>query len=329
MKLLLAVTLFLSFLATGLSLTAVANENGSTFLRAGSRRTEETCESIKKIICAIKNTKTFCDMVSMVEKRNFELNDKLLGGTSFTVFAPTNEAFENVTAQLDELSDKEIDELIMFHFNENTVKTYDDLECTSRIYSLTGSPSRTKCRRKSPGVYTKYQRGDGNLELDQFPKIDIKTKEACDGIIHRVDQVLLPKLYKPFKELKPDTIAAPQLAPDDDEGIIMGGDDEVEEPEESEEEPEEEPTDPPTETTSVEDSDLPEETEDNTDLVPDEESEDSTDLVTPGDGTTIEIEAGVNDGAEEEKKPRIGALGINLIIFSTLLLCFVFVCMRR
>ena len=31
----------------------------------------------------------------------------------------------------------------------------------------------------------------------------------------------------------------------------------------------------------------------------------------------------------DQKKPRIGALGINLIIFSTLLLCFVFVCMRR
>merc|ERR1711933_158542 len=38
----------------------------------------------------------------------------------------------------------------------------------------------------------------------------------------------------------------------------------------------------------------------------------------------------VEETVEQVKqKPRIGALGINLIIFSTLLVCFVYVCMRR
>ena len=54
MKLLLNITLLLSVLATGLSLTTVANEMEPTFLRAASRRlkaaptAQVTCESIGK-----------------------------------------------------------------------------------------------------------------------------------------------------------------------------------------------------------------------------------------------------------------------------------------
>ena len=41
--------MILSLLATGMSMTSVANDNGSAFLRAGSRRTaEDTCDSISK-----------------------------------------------------------------------------------------------------------------------------------------------------------------------------------------------------------------------------------------------------------------------------------------
>merc|ERR1712086_381990 len=79
--------------------------------------------------------------------------------------------------------------------------TYSDLECQDKLISLTGDTSRVKCRRVEAGVYTKYQRGKGNKELDNYPLIDIKSKEACSGIIHRIDHVLLPELFKPFEEL--------------------------------------------------------------------------------------------------------------------------------
>lgn len=51
----------------------------------------------------------------------------------------------------------------------------------------------------------------------------------------------------------------------------------------------------------------------------------------PDAGSAVVIPE-ANEAEEPEmvpEAPRIGALGINLIIFSTLLLCFVFVCMRR
>jgi len=289
------ITLTLSLLATGFSLKTVAKTNelgGSNFLRAGSRRTEETCDSVKKIICSLQNTVTFCEMVEELEATNAEFSEKLSGGTTFTVFAPTNEAFGNVTEQLDQLSEKEKEEIILFHFNEGSVMTYEDLECTMTLMSLSGDTSRTKCRRKSVGVYAKHQRGSGNEKLEQFPRIDSKSKEACDGIIHRLDHVMLPSLYKPFKELMPEK--------EPDNVIII-------------DEPEEEPETDTTVSTPAE-----------TPQVPD------NDGLTTTEDPTISMENSAEGGGEpEKKKPPIGALGINLIIFSTLLLCFVFVCMRR
>jgi len=298
--------MILSLLATGMSMTSVANDNGSAFLRAGSRRTaEDTCDSIKRIICAMKNTAMFCEKVTELMETNVEFNQKLQGGTSFTVFAPTDEAFLNVTEQLEQLDDKEMDEVILFHFNEEVVKTYEDLVCTEQLTSLTGQKSRTKCRRKSVGVYLKHQRGDGNLDLDQFPIIDVKSKEACDGIIHRLDHVMLPKLYKPFKDLVPAQKEPPKMAePVDEEELDEDDDDE----DDDDEDPE--GTDQATK--------IPGEEEDNTDNVDGEAPNLTTD---PNGETQFEEEV--------QKKHRIGALGINLIIFSTLLLCFVFVCMRR
>eukprot|EP00531_Pseudo-nitzschia_arenysensis_P002378 CAMPEP_0116133966 /NCGR_PEP_ID=MMETSP0329-20121206/10395_1 /TAXON_ID=697910 /ORGANISM="Pseudo-nitzschia arenysensis, Strain B593" /LENGTH=301 /DNA_ID=CAMNT_0003628647 /DNA_START=265 /DNA_END=1170 /DNA_ORIENTATION=- len=301
MKTLFYITLTLSLLATGFSLKTVAKTNevgGSNFLRAGSRRTEETCDSVKKIICSMQNTVTFCDMVEELEATNAEFSEKLSGGTAFTVFAPTNEAFGNVTEQLAQLSDKEKEEIILFHFNEGSVLTYEDLECTMTLMSLNGDTSRTKCRRKSVGVYAKHQRGSGNEKLEQFPRIDSKSKEACDGIIHRLDQVMLPSLYKPFKEFLPEK--------EPDNVIII-------------DDPEEESESSPDETDNSVSTpvDTPQVSE-------------NGDMTTTGD-QSIEKEDKVDQGDQggAKKDPPIGALGINLIIFSTLLLCFVFVCMRR
>lgn len=303
MKTLIYITLTLSLLATAVALKTVAKEN---FLRAGSRRlaeVEDTCDSIRKIICALQNTATFCQKVTELEKTNLMLSEGLSGATSYTVFAPTDEAFLNITEQLDQLSEKEIEEIILFHFNEGSVMTYEDLECTMTLQSLTGDSSRTKCRRKSQGVYAKHQRGLGNEKLDQFPRIDSKSKEACDGIIHRLDHVMLPSLYKPFKELVPDQKADP---------IIIN---------EAEEEPD-------TGKGTGKDEIPPEETDNTVTTTPTNTGTTSGDggLTKPdpdADNTTATIKE------ETSETKRIGALGINLIIFSTLLLCFVFVCMRR
>ncbi len=284
---------------------------------------------------------------------NAELNQKLMGGSSCTVFAPTDDAFLNATSRLDQLSEKEMEEIILFHFNENVVKTLGDLACTEQLTSLSGEKSRTKCRRISVGVYLKHQRGDGNLDLDQFPIINVNSNEACDGIVHRLDTVMLPKVYKPFKDLVPSEKKPPQMAilPDVEEPIIINdNEDDDEEVVPPTEPPTEPPTDsPPSEEVSPseappseevppseapaneggnstgETDDEPSEGDDSTEETSDNNA---VDLQKPDPGTSSTTIENAVDG-EETKKKGIGALGINLIIFSTLLLCFVFVCMRR
>lgn len=342
---LLNIALLLSAFATGFSLTTVAKENDPTFLRAASRRlkaartAEVTCDSIKNIICSLEDTEIFCEKVTELMQTNEELNQKLMGGSSFTVFAPTDEAFLSIASQLDELSEKEMEEVILFHFNEDVVKTVGDLVCTEQLVSLSGQKSRTKCRRISVGVYLKHQRGDGNLDLDQFPIINVNANEACDGIVHRLDTVMLGKLYKPFKDMVPTELAPPQLAvqPEEITPIIEDNDEEEDdenvpptnEGEDITGETDNEPTEGEDNTGETDNEST--EGEDNTDQTDNEptegesntdNSDNGNDLQKPDPGTIQEIE-------EEVTKKGIGALGINLIIFSTLLLCFVFVCMRR
>lgn len=376
MKLFLDITLLLSVLATGVSSNVVSNGDGresQKSLRAGSRRMDESCESVKDVICSLSNTKTFCEMVTKATKTYPEFGTGLEGDRPYTVFVPTDEAFSNVEEQLFALTPDEMYRTLLFHFNEDVVMTYNDLQCQDKLISLTGDTSRVKCRRVEAGVYTKFQRGKGNKELDDYPLIDIKSKEACSGIIHRLDHVLLPILFKPFKELV-EVAEEPEVSAEEEEEVSeeeeeeeVSEEEEVEEEVEEESEEEEEIEEEEEEVVDVVDiveeineevEVIVEQEEENTSFI-DEEPEEETggisnidfdrdnklpigsDKYIPGTqirdtepeaGSAVTIPSVEASGETAEvvpEEPRIGALGINLIIFSTLLLCFVFVCMRR
>ena len=260
--------------------------------------------------------------------QNIELGLRLGMGRNFTVFAPTDDAFELWEDEFIRLTPEQQNRTLLFHFNEDVIVTEEELKCQSKLISITGDTSRVKCRRKSPGVYVKFQRGNGNKELDNYPLIDIKSKVACSGIIHRVDHVLLPALFKPFEELLHET-SEPTSAPTDGPTSMPTHVDFIptESPIESEESDDLVPTLYPTQ----EGSDNDRAVDANpapitaTDPTPTEDE--------PVDVTPTEDPNGITEDPEPEeqstRKVRINALGINLIMFSTLLLCFVFVCMRR
>ena len=336
------------------------------------------------------NTKTFCDMVKKTADTYDDFDAGLKGGKNYTVFAPTDEAFKRYEAQLLELKPEEVYRTLLFHFNEDIIMTFEDLDCSTKLLSLTGDLSRTKCQRVSRGVYRKHQRGRGNKDIGDWPIIDINSKEACSGIIHRLDHVMLPIVFKPFKPFVVDDIQNQGTV----DGVVPNLPDYTEKPtEEFTEEPTEEPTqettkktkkpkptEEPTEQWTEEPTQEPtqkpskEPTHEPTQAptqeptrYPYEESHDGPDnnkheSPAPTEspqgvtGTPIEAEESTKEPTKEPTKestsddiskplegsvvveegvtqvdegPKIGALGINLIIFSTLLLCFVFVCMRR
>jgi len=376
MKQFIDIAVFFSILATGLSLKAVAHDSGLS-LRIGSRRLDEPCDSVKDIICKMGNAKTFCDMVNDATDSYTAFGDGLEGGTIYTVFVPTDDAFKRVEDRLLDLSAEQLYRTLLIHFYEDVAMTFDDLECSTKLISLTGDTSRTKCRRITAGVYIKSQRGKGNKELNEYPVIETDSRQACTGIIHRIDHVMLPELFKPFEDLAPDqTINKPIIIDEDmkdekkeksEEKVIIE-EESVEEEEESEEEIEsieEEKSVEEEKSIEKENNDVltvaekengsisiidwgttvkPEETAnlDHIDFDGDDKAAIGNDKYVVGtqiesteippevlEEMSVQAAEEVEKEEPERKGPRIGALGINLIIFSTLLLCFVFVCMRR
>jgi len=358
MKLLIDIILFLSLLATCVSLNAFANDNRfQNSIRAGSRRMDE-CSSVKDVICGLGNTRTFCEMVTTATQMYTEFEINLEGGTPFTVFAPTDDAFEELEDLLIELTPDELYRTLLFHFYEDVVSTFDNLVCSGKMISLTGDESRTKCQRKDIGIYVKNQRGSGNKAIGNYPTIDIKSKEACTGIIHRIDHVMLPTVFKPFKVLVEEVKEIPESKDSSEELAeqvteISESKDRSEDPiitnedgkkkDDAEKDAEEVNNDvltiPDKEPSTTVDFDSNEEQIGGfSDIDFDRDNEPKE--VIPGteleytkpdpESMTIQVaDATIEEEEPPAEGPRIGALGINLIIFATLLLCFVFVCMRR
>ena len=118
-----------------------------------------------------------------------ELTDltQTLSEGHWTVFAPTNTAFQN----LDELWDVALSDIpllkdiLLFHVVDEVVEE-EDLECTGLIEKANGQNSRTICRDDEL-----FQKGGSNSR-NSPPKITATDIPTCQGVIHVVDGVLLP-----------------------------------------------------------------------------------------------------------------------------------------
>jgi len=109
----------------------------------------------------------------------------------WTLFAPTNEAFQGMSPSVFADDDHDSLSILQFHAVEGKTLKFEDLTCTNKIETVGGESSRTKCAKK--GV-EKYQTGRGNLALGTMPKIIEADISVCNGIIHGVDDILLPNL---------------------------------------------------------------------------------------------------------------------------------------
>lgn len=296
---------------------------------------DESCKSVRDIICGSGDTSTFCEMVTKASKTYSEFKDGLDGDRPYTVFAPTDDAFELYNDEFLDLKEDEMYRTLLFHFYEDVALTGDDLGCSGKLISLTGDMSRTKCVRQSAGVYTKHQRGRGNKDIGDFPVIDVDNSErGCAGVVHKLNHVLLPIVFKPFQplvvgdETQADVIAVASESEEEEEIV---------ESEEFEEEDIADIVDDEKEVVVAEE----EKTElclFNCDTKPAPPPPKDTTLCffncgdAPAEEEVAETEAPVVDEVEEEEPPMIPpplkTKGVVLIILATLLLCFMFLCLR-
>jgi transforming growth factor-beta-induced protein len=142
-----------------------------------------SCSSITALACGTAGLETLCTAVKAAG-----LNGTLASGT-YTVFAPTNDAFKSLpSGTLDALL-KDIPALkniLLFHVVSGRAVYSKNLKCTKLLRMANGKNSRTVCRNNK-----KHQKGAGNSR-DKMPEIISPDIKACNGVVHLVSQVMLP-----------------------------------------------------------------------------------------------------------------------------------------
>jgi transforming growth factor-beta-induced protein len=109
--------------------------------------------------------------------------------SQWTVFVPPDDAFTVLADVIATLTNQQLADILLYHAVEGVV-TFNDLKCDKWVYMANGKPSFTFCR----GV-DKIQLGPGNgpSKLNTEPKILAKDIAACNGLLHAVENVLLPE----------------------------------------------------------------------------------------------------------------------------------------
>merc|ERR1711865_1355713 len=116
-----------------------------------------------------------------------------------TIFVPTDTAFENFDALLDDsgvdLSPEQVGEIVLFHGTDETL-LFEDLDCSAKVDMWcveSCGQSRTKCMKAEDGFVVKFQKGGGNRKNDLLPEIVVADLLTCDGnVVHIISQVMLP-----------------------------------------------------------------------------------------------------------------------------------------
>ena len=144
---------------------------------------DRPCSNIGDLIC---NTDNLSDLCRALKAAQLDLNRR----GPYTIFAPTNEAFENLphgTFNSLLLDLPTLTNILSFHLadKKKALLWPNDLECTQLVRMANGNNSRTVCRQNLV-----FQKGAGNPST-KMPQITVRNLPACNGVVHVVDQVLL------------------------------------------------------------------------------------------------------------------------------------------
>ena len=144
-----------------------------------------------EIACSLDDFSTLCTAVTeagLAEALGGSSGDRMDGMMHWTVFAPTNDAFAKLGDTLDAvLADKDLlTSILLFHAVPNKVLYEQDLRCSRRIEMASGVDSRHVCLGDEL-----FQKGAANPRAN-MPKIIGTDVGACNGVIHVIDEVMLP-----------------------------------------------------------------------------------------------------------------------------------------
>jgi uncharacterized surface protein with fasciclin (FAS1) repeats len=141
-------------------------------------------ENVKSVYETIADDPNFSTLVSIVER--VELTSVFTQNPQLTVFAPTNEAFEKLGQDLTQMPDHELKEVILYHVLGQKITTPEFTQGWE--YLQTETYSAPEDYQLSLYVTKEAEQVKLNGTISVITP-DIK---ASNGIIHKVDEVLMP-----------------------------------------------------------------------------------------------------------------------------------------
>jgi uncharacterized surface protein with fasciclin (FAS1) repeats len=145
--------------------------------------TPDTCETIAEVICTVPEFTILCTVLASVD-----LLGGLGGEDQFTIFAPTNDAFEALPENLAVFftsDDVALTDLVSTHAFSGVILS-TDLECGGELLMISEVNTTTVCLNDEV-----FQAGPVN-NLDTLPRIIEPDGIACNGVIHAISNVILP-----------------------------------------------------------------------------------------------------------------------------------------
>lgn len=146
-------------------------------------------ENVKSVYETIADDPNFSTLVSIVER--VELTSVFTQNPQLTVFAPSNEAFEKLGQDLTQMPDHELREIVLYHVLGQKITTPEISQGWEYIQTETYS---------APEDYQLslfVEKEAEQVKLNGTISVITPDIKASNGIIHKVDEVLMPmNLYQ-------------------------------------------------------------------------------------------------------------------------------------
>ena len=147
-----------------------------------------------EIACSSPSLSILCGMLVDTNLVDVLNQNNGSNGRQFTVFAPNNDAFNNLPSDITsavEKNDSMLIDVLEYHVAEN-VYYFNEFSCRDQTgiqtTMLNGDTTKTRCINNNNNI---LQIGDGNSQntLPEIIEFDIP---ACNGVVNIIDEVLLP-----------------------------------------------------------------------------------------------------------------------------------------